>query len=251
MQLTIVLPTLNEAENVPVLADRIWRNVPDARIVVSDDGSTDGTRERVLGLATAGKQIDLIARTGRPCLTDSIQDGIDAAQTAFVGWMDADLSHPPELLPQMLAVAERSGCAIASRFAPGGRQKKSTRDTPDSVLATVLSAVLNVLIRLVLGLELTDYTSGFIVLRRDLLARYRLTGDYGEYFIALVYHLSRAGVPIVEIPYESPPRVWGESKTGSSLPQLVRRGIKYLWLALRLTIQRFVSFVTGATTRSK
>ncbi len=207
---------------------------------MSDDGSTDGTREIVRRIASSGKAIVLIARTGAPCLTDSIQDGIDAARTTYVAWMDADLSHPPAVLPALVRAAERTGCAIASRFARGGKQKKSTKDTPDSVLAIVLSGILNVLVHRWLRLDVTDYTSGFIVCRRDLLREHRLVGDYGEYFIELMYYLSRRGVRVEEVAYESPPRAWGESKTGSNLWRLFRRGLKYLWLTLRLHLPRSV-----------
>jgi dolichol-phosphate mannosyltransferase len=249
VRLTVVLPTLNEAGNIPALTERIWNQVPDARIVVSDDGSTDGTRDVVRALVAAGKPILLLARAGRPCLTASIQEGIDAATTPYVAWMDADLSHPPELLPALLRAAEGSGCAIATRFGPGGKQKKSSRDTPDSVLAIALSGILNVLVRRALGLTVTDYTSGFIVVERDVIATHRLEGDYGEYFIELVHHLSRTGVDIVELPYESPPRTWGESKTGSTLPRLVRRGVKYLWLTVRLRLRGSGSSASIARSR--
>ena len=240
MSLTVILPTLNEAGNVPVLAEQIWANVPDARIIVSDDGSTDGTRDVVQRMAESGKPIELIARTGRPCLTDSIWDGIVAAKTPYVAWMDADLSHPAAVLPKLLAAAEPTGCAIASRFADGGKQKKSSRDTPDSFLAIVLSGVLNFLVHKWLRLDVTDYTSGFIVCRRDLLMRHRLVGDYGEYFIELMYYLARIGVRVGEVPYESPPRVWGESKTGGDVWKLFRRGLKYVWLTVRLHLPRRV-----------
>ena len=238
MSLTVVLPTLNEAGNIPTLVEQIWALLPGTPIVVADDGSRDGTRDIVLALVKAGQPIQLIARAGKPCLTDSIWEGIEAARTDYVAWMDADLSHPPRLLPALYEAAERSGCAIATRYAPGGRHKKGSKDTPDSVFAVVLSGVLNVLVRTVLRLNVTDYTSGFIVCRRDILAAHRLVGDYGEYFIELVYYLTRSGVDIVEIPYESPPRQWGESKTGSSLWLLFRRGLKYLWLTLRLHFPR-------------
>lgn len=238
--LTVVLPTLNEAGNIGPLTTAIWAAVPEARVIVSDDGSTDGTREHVAGLARAGLPIALIERTGRPCLTASIQDGIDFAETEWVAWMDADLSHPPALLPRLLSLAEVTGAAIATRFAEGGKQKTTDGGTSDSFLAAVLSGMLNFLVHRLLRLSVTDYTSGYIVLRRDLLRRHRLVGDYGEYFIELVYWLSREGTRIGELAYESPPRTWGESKTGPNLWRLVRRGVRYLWLTFRLLLPNSV-----------
>lgn len=240
-ELTVILPTLNEAGNVEALCTQIWQAVPAAEVIVVDDSSTDGTGQVALRLQSEGKNVRLIARTEKPCLTDSIWEGVCASSTSFVAWMDADLSHPPQVLPQLLAEAKRTGCAIASRFAPGGAAKKASRDTPDSAFAIVLSLIMNFLVRKWLRLSITDYTSGFIVCRRDLLANHRLVGDYGEYFIELMYHLSRTGVQIREVPYVSPPRVWGESKTGASLGLLFRRGVKYLWLAFKLRFSGITS----------
>lgn len=205
---------------------------------MSDDGSTDGTRELAERLAGEGRSITLLRRTGRPCLAASIQDGLDAARTEWVAWMDADLSHPPALLPALLAAATPGGCAIATRFADGGKKKDASGETSDSVLAVVLSSVLNFLVHRLLRLEVTDYTSGFIVARRELLREHRMVGDYGEYFIELMFWLSRRGIRVAELPYESPPRVWGESKTGPNLRTLVRRGVRYLWLTTRLVLPR-------------
>jgi hypothetical protein len=157
--------------------------------------------------------------------------------------MDADFSHPPPVLRELHALARTCGCAVASRYltpapAAGGTKKRSLQN--DSLLSSALSAVLNFCIYRVLRLGVTDYTSGFIVCRRSLIAEHEFVGDYGEYFIELVHFLDRSGVAIRELPYESPPRTWGESKTGTNLPKLVRRGVRYLWLVLRLTLPRRV-----------
>lgn len=236
--LTVVLPTLNEGGNIGPLTSAIWAAAPGARVVVADDGSTDGTREAVRALAAAGRPITLLERTGRPCLAAAIQDGVDAATTEWVCWMDADLSHPPALLPALLRLAGPGGCAIATRFADGGKKKDASGETSDSVLAVLLSGILNFLVHRLLRLSVTDYTSGYIVVRREALRPHRMVGDYGEYFIELVYWLSRHGVAIAELPYESPPRTWGESKTGPNLRTLVRRGVRYLWLTVRLVLPR-------------
>ncbi len=237
-ELTVILPTLNEAGNIKKLSEEIWKYVPGTFIIVADDGSTDGTQNIVKKMMADLRPIKLIARSGKPCLTDSIWQGITESRTPYVAWMDADLSHPPELLPKLFEKARQTGCSIASRFAPGGAQKKASKDTPDSVFAVFLSVVVNFFVRKWLRLSITDYTSGFIVCRRDLIAEHKLVGDYGEYFIELMYFLSRSQVNVIEVPYVSPPRVWGESKTGASLPLLFKRGIKYLWITLKLVLPK-------------
>ena len=234
-ELTVILPTLNEAGNLRRLVSGIWSSVPDADIIVVDDGSTDGTPAVAAELMAESPRLRLRARTGRPCLKASIAEGIAAAATPYVAWMDADLSHPPELLPELLSGARASGCAVATRYAGGGDAGRGLpRSHADLVL--VLSRYLSSRTRAWLHLPVTDCTSGFIVCRRDLIADHELVGDYGEYFIELMWFLSRRSIDIVDVPFVSPPRTWGESKTGASLPLIFKRGSRYLWLALTLRI---------------
>ncbi|MGC4087321.1 MAG: glycosyltransferase [Polyangiaceae bacterium] len=235
--LTIVLPTLNEAGNIESLANRLLEVLPGSRVIVVDDNSSDGTPDVVSKLAAQNPQVSLIARTVTPCLTDSIQAGIAAATTDYVAWCDADHSHPPEVMRQLYDVAKVSGCCIATRYA---ESVESFRDRlpKGEMLAAALSGVLNFSVSHLLRLKITDYTSGFIVCRRSLLAEHALQGDYGEYFIELMYYLTRRGVDLREVHYESPPRQWGESKTGASHLLLIRRGVKYLWLVTRLILNR-------------
>lgn len=236
--LTVVLPTLNEEGNIERLVTRIESEIPNAEIIVVDDQSKDRTAAIVKELQRTRSHLRLIERTEPPCLTASIQEGIDAARSPYVAWMDADLSHPPEVLPVLLSEASQCGCAIASRFVAGGSPKKvSANDTSnESPFAVILSNVLNFLVRKWLRINVADYTSGFIVCRADLVKNHRLVGDYGEYFIELVYYLSKRGTLIKEVPFVSPPRDWGDSKTGTSLFKLMKRGVKYLWLTIRLRL---------------
>lgn len=233
--LTVVLPTLNEAGNIEALIADLQSTMPGCSVVVVDDNSSDGTPELVRKLAESNQALRLIARTVKPCLTDSIQAGIDATSTDFVAWMDADHSHPPAVMRKLVEIARVSGCCIATRYADAS-QSFTERLPKGEMLAAGLSAVLNFSVKRVLRLNITDYTSGFIVCRRDLLIGHPLFGDYGEYFIELMYYLTRRGVDLREVYYESPPRRSGESKTGSSILPLMRRGVKYVWLVGRLIV---------------
>jgi dolichol-phosphate mannosyltransferase len=233
--LTIVLPTLNEAGNLESLIAELGRVLPGSHIIVVDDNSSDGTPDLVRRIAAANSAVRLIARRVTPCLTDSIEAGILAANTEYVAWLDADHSHPPAVLRKLYDVARSSGCCIATRYVHA-EDSTTIRLPKGEMLAAGLSAVLNFSVNGILKLNISDYTSGFIVCRRDLLSGHTLTGDYGEYFIELMYYLHRRGVELREVYYESPPRMSGESKTGSSLVPLLRRGVKYLWLVGRLMI---------------
>lgn len=233
--LTVILPTLNEVGNLESLLADIGKHLPGSRVIVVDDNSSDGTPALVERIAQQNSAVRLIARHVTPCLTDSIQIGIEAATTEYVAWMDADHSHPPEVMRSLYEKAKSFGCCIATRYAKV-EDSWSNRLPKGEMLAAGLSAVLNFSVKHVLKLEVTDYTSGFIVCRRSLLTPHRLVGDYGEYFIELMCYLTRQGVRIQEVHYESPPRMSGESKTGANLVLLARRGVKYLWLVGRLTM---------------
>ncbi len=233
--LTVILPTLNEVGNLETLIAEIGRVTPGSKVIVVDDNSSDGTPDLVRKIIETNPAVQLIARTVKPCLTDSIQLGIQAADTEFVAWMDADHSHPPSLMIQLFDTARECGCCIATRYAQA-EDSFADRLPKGEMLAAGLSAVLNFGVNRMLRLKITDYTSGYIVCRRDLLKDHALTGDYGEYFIELMYYLTRRGVDLKEIYYESPPRMSGESKTGSSLLPLMRRGVKYIWLVSRLML---------------
>ncbi len=234
-KLTIVIPTLNEAGNIEILVRRILQVLPKAQIVVVDDGSEDGTLQIVKELQKTFSGLRFIDRSPYPkCLTDSIAAGVSGCDTEFVAWMDADLSHPPELLLDLLAKGQSTGCAIASRFIAGGGQKKADKDTPDSPLAIILSTIMNVLVRSWLRIPINDFTSGYIVCRTSYLKNHQFLGDYGEYFLELMYYLSKNKIVIAEIPFVSPPRKHGESKTGTTLWKLGKRGIKYIAMAVRL-----------------
>lgn len=237
--LTIILPTLNEEGNIALLISALLGVLPDVHIIVVDDNSTDNTASLVRAIEEEQPHVRLIVRNGVPCLTQSIMTGVQEARTDYVAWMDADFSHPPEVMAQLFTLAQLCGCAIATRYA-GQNSANNDELQNDSLLSSVLSSALNFLIRNILQLHITDYTSGFIVCRRDILKDHQFVGDYGEYFIEILYFIDRMGIAIRELPYQSPPRTSGESKTGTTIFKLMRRGVKYLILTVRLLLPRFL-----------
>jgi dolichol-phosphate mannosyltransferase len=87
---------------------------------------------------------------------------------------------------------------------------------------------------LVLWPGFRDWTSGFIAVRADVVKTIKLKGDYGEYFIKLMYTLLRDGHRVLEIPYHLVPRRFGESKTATNLIGFIRRGVKYIYMVFQL-----------------
>jgi dolichol-phosphate mannosyltransferase len=233
---SVILPTYNEAGNIVDLAEAIHKAITQPHeIIVVDDNSPDGTSQLIQELIDSGRVpgLRLETRTADRGLRKSIWRGIELAKGDTVVWMDCDFSMPPAVIPQLLAkVGEGYDIAVGSRFVSGGSQKEHAEG--ESRLAIVLSSILNVVLRVVLHFRFRDYTSGFIAIRRDIFKNIRLKGDYGEYFIDLMFRSILLKHPFVEIPYNCESRRSGESKTAPNLLILQKRGIQYLLVLLKM-----------------
>ena len=236
----MVLPTLNEADNIVPLIDGLYAAVPDLHeVVVVDDDSTDGTGLAVTAYAAAhpDRRVRLEVRTSDHGLTKSIAHGVRAATGEIVVWMDCDLSMPPNVVPSLLqGLDEGYDIVVGSRFVSGGSFKKDTAGTEDSAVAVALSRLMNYGVQFLLDHRFKDYTSGFIAVKRAIVLDLGLRGDYGEYFIDLLFRALRAGYLVLEIPYVCLPRLHGTSKTGTNLRQYLRRGRGYVSTALGLRL---------------
>lgn len=234
---SVILPTYNETENIVPLIEAIsevlesWRH----EIIVVDDNSPDGTSKVVQDLIDADDVPEVLLRT-RPMdrgLRKSIAEGIGLAQGDTIVWMDCDFSMPPEVIPELLRKIEAGyDIAVGSRFVRGGKAKK--RHHRESSAAIALSTGLNVALGILLTPRFRDWTSGFIAVRRDVLRHITLRGDYGEYFMDLIFRALLLEYRIIEIPYECVPRRAGESKTAPNVQTLFKRGVKYLGMLIRL-----------------
>jgi dolichol-phosphate mannosyltransferase len=226
-KVSIVLPTYNEKDNIVDLIYGIQRNLGESvEIIIVDDDSPDKTWQHVERLVN--EHIKLLRRTDKRGLTSAIADGIALTKGNIVGWMDCDFSMPPEILPVLINTLDKADIAVGSRFIKGGLDD---RDTPFEMLSTKL---LNLFARLILTSKIYDYTSGFVVAKREVLEEIELRGDYGEYCIDFLYKAFKKNFKIIEIPYTCIPRRFGESKTAPSLPRFFMRGIKYFKTIIRL-----------------
>lgn len=233
-ELTVVLPTYNERDNIVTLIG-ITRHVlsdVDHEILVVDDRSPDGTAAAARAAGQGDPRVRVIERQPPPGLTVSLQDGVEAARGRHVAWLDCDLSHPPELLPQLLAPVKAgvADMACASRYVEGGSDER------DSTTARWASYVITRLARWLIDRRVEDYTTGFVLAPRQVIVDLGLHGDYGEYCIQLIADALRRGYRVKEIPYRSVPRRHGESKTATSLIGFIRRGWKYLWTIARMSV---------------
>ena len=213
MNVLVVVPTYNEADNIDQVLRRIREAMPEATVLVVDDGSPDGTADMAEVLGKELGDIEVMRRHGKSGLGSAYRAGfrwgLDRGFDAFVE-MDADLSHEPEALPDLVG-ALSGGCelAVGSRYVPGGVIPNWAWHR------RLLSRGGNVYASALLGLGVSDSTSGFrayasTVLRRIELDRIRADG-YG-FQIEMTYEAKRAGATVVEVPIRFVDRVEGESK---------------------------------------
>ncbi len=239
---SIILPTYNEKENIVDLIKELEREVKIKKeIIIVDDNSPDGTSNVVKQYIKRYHKtnVKLITRTKNKGLTNSIKDGIKASKGDVIAWMDADFSMPPKILNDLLSkIHEQFDIAVGSRFVKSGGFIIPEDESKDSWLAIVVSRFMNYFIQFCLRENFKDYTSGFIAIRKQVFKKINLRGDYGEYFIDLIFNAKANNFKIAEVPYLQFPRRAGESKTGQNLWQYSKRGIKYIFLTFRLLIEK-------------
>ena len=220
-QFSLILPTLNERENIVPQIQEAMTSLPDiGQIIVVDDNSKDGTREaieREFEHEIREGKILLRVRTRNRGLAPSLQEGVNLSTLNYVGWMDCDLSMPTSLIPEMLAKLEQGyDICVGSRFVSGGEQKKLVDVQKDSRTEILFSNLLNKTLKQLIRVPISDFTSGFIVAKRQLIAPLTFHGKHGEYFLDLMIQASRRGAKITELPYVCGNRKFGKSKTAAN-----------------------------------
>jgi glycosyltransferase involved in cell wall biosynthesis len=214
----VVVPTYDEAETIETLLRGVRAAVPDADILVVDDASPDGTADtaEIVGKEIGG--VEVLRRAGKGGLgsayLDGFRHGLEQGAELLVE-IDADLSHDPAALPELLsAAAHGAHLVIGSRYVPGGQITGWSRRR------RWLSRWGNRYVAVALGLGLNDATAGYRVYRADALRRIGLdnirSDGYG-FQIEMTYRLVKDGGRVVEIPVTFADRRYGDSKMSSRI----------------------------------
>ena len=228
-ELAVVIPVLNEADNVAPLVERLTRALAGIRweAIFVDDDSPDGTADVVRALARLQGNLRCVQRLGRRGLSSACIEGILSSAAPYIAVMDGDLQHDETLLPKMLAKirAERLDVIVASRYTDAG----SVGDWQRS--RVVISDVAGRLSRLVVKADLTDPMSGFFMVERNAFAAAMrsLTGQ-GFKILLDLFASSPRPLAFAEVPLSFRQRLHGESK----LDTLVA------WEYLMLVLQKLV-----------
>jgi dolichol-phosphate mannosyltransferase len=224
-ELSIVVPTFNERENIPRLVDMLRAALPDIawELIVVDDNSPDGTSEIAKRIAASDSRIRCIRRIGRRGLAGACLEGILASQAKYVAVMDGDLQHDENLLLPMLQLLRRDAAnmVVATRYADGGSAAAlSSQRAWGSRLATTLAHRL-------LKLDLSDPMSGFFMLDRELVEKIapRLSTQGFKILLDIVV-TAGDGLRIRELPFTFRLRLHGESKLDAGV------ALEYLGLLL-------------------
>lgn len=209
---TVVIPTYNECENIGQLLPQILAQ-PRFRVLVVDDNSPDGTAAIVANMARNEPRIGLLSRPGKQGLGRAYIAGFRRALAEgaeYICEMDADFSHDPRYLPNLLAAAEtRYDMVLGSRYVRNGGTVNW------GVARQFISRGGNIYARTILGLPVADATGGFRCYRRRVLEAIDLDAIQSNGYsfqIELVYRTLRAGFSIGEVPIIFPDRRVGQSK---------------------------------------
>jgi len=214
-QLSVVIPTYNEAENIELLLSEIVRcleasGLENFEVIVVDDDSPDGTWRIVERFSARDSRVRLIRRVGERGLGTAILRGLREALGEYVVVMDADFQHPPSLIPRMIEVARSGGydIVVASRYTRGG----GVRGWSLPRRAISLGALLLAWLLVPESRRTRDPISGFFALKKSSV---RLEGVRGLGFKVLLEILaSNPGARVADVPYVFEPRRAGSSKLG-------------------------------------
>lgn len=213
----VVIPTFNEAQNIRSIVARVRGVVRHADVLIVDDASPDGTGRIADELAAQDPGVHVLHRTEK--------SGLGGAYLAGFRWalerdywaiveMDADGSHHPEQLPEMLEQLAGNDVVLGSRWVPGGRVENWPRRRE------LLSRGGNAYARIALGIDVADSTGGFRVFSAEALRRIDLEGVASQGYcfqIDLLWRALQRGLRVLEVPITFTERVHGESKMSGGI----------------------------------
>ncbi len=212
VSVSIVLATLNEGGNLPQVVERIRRlDLPPYEIVVVDDGSTDGTREYLVGESASDDRLRLLFHEGKQTTLRAHAQGIEAGRGSAVVVMDADRQHSPETIPGLLAaLSQGATVAIASRYVAGG--SPGPRPWKRTVISWGAEWIARRRLRSARHVE--DPVSGFFAFRKSIWIP--INPEYRGFKILLFVLAMSNGARVTEVPYHFENRAEGTSKVEQS-----------------------------------
>lgn len=219
MRTRIIIPTYNERENIIPLITELLRVTPaDTRILIVDDNSPDGTGELVRRFAEGEPRVSLMTRPRKLGLGTAYQAAfrrvLDEGGDECVITMDADFSHNPRYVPELIEKCRTHDLAVGSRYVPGGRIENW------ELWRRLLSWGGNLYVRVITGSPIQDCTAGFSCMRTEFLRQVpfeRIRASGYAWWFTLRMMFSRRGARITEIPITFTDRRLGKSKISTNI----------------------------------
>jgi len=214
LRITVIIPTYNEAENLPKLVSALFSLPLYLQILVVDDNSPDGTGDIADSLAAKyPEKVEVLHREGKLGLRTAYLTGIQhalATDAEAIAQMDADFSHEPARLVEMADLLKTKEVVLGSRYVPGGRV-----DMNWPLWRKALSAFGNFYARTILNFNLRDVTTGYRLWRRETLLGMpleRIQSNGYVFLVEMVYMAYSLGYRFGEVPIYFADRQWGKSK---------------------------------------
>jgi dolichol-phosphate mannosyltransferase len=209
----LIIPTYNEHDNIAVLVGRIRKAAGDEPILFVDDNSPDGTADEIRRIQASDPNVHLLPRPGKGGYGSACRDGIKKVLREnladYVIQSDADLSHPPELLPRMIELLKTNNVVIGSRYVEGGGAQNW------DIRRRALSFGANLYARSFTGVPVRDMTAGFVGYRTEILRKVDLDSIQSEgyaFLMEMKFNLHRNGARFREFPIIFCEREAGKSK---------------------------------------
>ena len=234
MDTCVIIPTYNEKENIVSLVEKILALPIDARIIVVDDNSPDGTGKIMDELAKKNLRVHVIHRSGKLGLGTAYLAGFKKAMAEGVDrviTMDADFSHDPTYIPELVALADQFDITIGSRYVLRGGVRMWGWER------RFMSWSANTFAHLMLGLKANDCTAGFRCYRREVLSSIDHTQFFSNgysFLIEMLFKCERQGYTVGEIPIIFVNRTLGDSKISH------HEIYKALYTVMRLAVSRLI-----------
>lgn len=220
-KVSVILPTYNEKDVILDVIRALKNNIRNPlEIIVVDDDSPDRTWLVVKKAKIAN--VKVIRRIASRGLASAISHGVNSASGDIIAWMDADMCHPPELVPKLIKATEEYDIVIASRYVENGKDARP-------FIRRTLSKMINIFANIILNFKILDWTTGFVVVRKEVFKKVKLITDgYGQYCIHFLYSCTKEKFKIKEIGFVFVDRTKGKSKTHESLWGMLNFGYDYV-----------------------
>jgi dolichol-phosphate mannosyltransferase len=211
MDISIILPTYNERDNIIVLVNkiiRILRRYTKKEIIIVDDSSPDGTYLYTKEIYKNEKIVNILLRKKDFSLGKSIGYGIKKSKGKLIIVMDTDLTHNPNMIIKLMKYSKKYDLVSASRYVKGGSMY--------SLFHYIFSLIFNFFLTILLQSEIKDNLGGFYCVHKKAINKLKFKKifyGYGEYYFRLLFYLRKNKVRMLEIPSRYNKRNSGESKS--------------------------------------